>query len=180
MLQANDKASCPCDFSQGFLPEDSITPVDTLPRLDDLKGTDRGDVQTLLKATAVLKLNGATGGYGSPTPRHHSPPHSHSPLRPSSLPAGGLGTSMGLEKAKSLLIVKDGHTFLDLIAKQARTRRADTALVESSCSEREGLSRHANSRAPVGGVGRAQIFGLSHLSSKHIYSSADPTALTPL
>jgi len=31
---------------------------------------------------------------------------------------GGLGTSMGLEKAKSLLPVKDGKTFLDLIAEQ--------------------------------------------------------------
>jgi UDP-N-acetylglucosamine pyrophosphorylase len=31
---------------------------------------------------------------------------------------GGLGTSMGLERAKSLLPVKDGLTFLDLIAKQ--------------------------------------------------------------
>lgn len=31
---------------------------------------------------------------------------------------GGLGTGMGLDKAKSLLPVKDGHTFLDLIARQ--------------------------------------------------------------
>jgi UDP-N-acetylglucosamine pyrophosphorylase len=31
---------------------------------------------------------------------------------------GGLGTSMGLEKAKSLLVVKEGLTFLDLIVKQ--------------------------------------------------------------
>jgi UTP--glucose-1-phosphate uridylyltransferase len=31
---------------------------------------------------------------------------------------GGLGTSMGLEKAKSLLTVKEGKTFLDLIAEQ--------------------------------------------------------------
>ena len=44
--------------------------------------------QSLLEQTAVLKLN------------------------------GGLGTSMGLEKAKSLLPVKDGKTFLDLIAEQ--------------------------------------------------------------
>merc|ERR1719460_1769377 len=42
----------------------------------------------LLKKTAVVKLN------------------------------GGLGTGMGLDKAKSLLPVKDGDTFLDLIAKQ--------------------------------------------------------------
>jgi UDP-N-acetylglucosamine pyrophosphorylase len=31
---------------------------------------------------------------------------------------GGLGTGMGLEKAKSLLELKDGNTFLDLIAQQ--------------------------------------------------------------
>ena len=31
---------------------------------------------------------------------------------------GGLGTSMGLDKAKSLLKVKDEHTFMDLIVKQ--------------------------------------------------------------
>lgn len=31
---------------------------------------------------------------------------------------GGLGTSMGLEKAKSLLTLKDGLTFLDFIARQ--------------------------------------------------------------
>jgi UDP-N-acetylglucosamine pyrophosphorylase len=36
---------------------------------------------------------------------------------------GGLGTSMGLEQAKSLLEVKDGHTFLDLIALQVRHQR---------------------------------------------------------
>lgn len=51
---------------------------------------DPADAAALLSATAVLKLN------------------------------GGLGTSMGLEKAKSLLPVKDGKTFLDLIAEQAR------------------------------------------------------------
>ena len=31
---------------------------------------------------------------------------------------GGLGTSMGMTKAKSLLDVKDGHTFLDVIVRQ--------------------------------------------------------------
>ncbi len=50
-------------------------------------------VQELLSKTAVLKLN------------------------------GGLGTSMGLEKAKSLLVVRDGKTFLDLIAEQVEHTR---------------------------------------------------------
>ena len=50
-------------------------------------------MQALLAKTAVLKLN------------------------------GGLGTSMGLAKAKSLLVVKDGKTFLDLIADQIKYTR---------------------------------------------------------
>merc|ERR1719487_805876 len=36
---------------------------------------------------------------------------------------GGLGTGMGLEKAKSLLPIKDGETFLDFIAKQTMHMR---------------------------------------------------------
>ena len=37
---------------------------------------------------------------------------------------GGLGTSMGMDKAKSLLPVRDGKTFLDLIVAQVRRRAA--------------------------------------------------------
>jgi UTP--glucose-1-phosphate uridylyltransferase len=36
---------------------------------------------------------------------------------------GGLGTSMGLDKAKSAITVKDGMTFLDIILKQAEALR---------------------------------------------------------
>ncbi|EED93174.1 hypothetical protein THAPSDRAFT_262059, partial [Thalassiosira pseudonana CCMP1335] len=38
---------------------------------------------------------------------------------------GGLGTGMGLDKAKSLLEVKNGDTFLDLTAKQVMCMRKD-------------------------------------------------------
>jgi UTP--glucose-1-phosphate uridylyltransferase len=37
---------------------------------------------------------------------------------------GGLGTSMGMDRAKSLLPVRDGRTFLDLIVEQVRAARA--------------------------------------------------------
>jgi UTP--glucose-1-phosphate uridylyltransferase len=37
---------------------------------------------------------------------------------------GGLGTSMGMARAKSLLPVRDGQTFLDLIVTQVRAARA--------------------------------------------------------
>jgi UTP--glucose-1-phosphate uridylyltransferase len=37
---------------------------------------------------------------------------------------GGLGTSMGMDRAKSLLAVREGRSFLDLIAEQVRHARA--------------------------------------------------------
>lgn len=40
---------------------------------------------------------------------------------------GGLGTSMGLDRAKTLLTVRDGLTFLDLIVQQVRHARAEYA-----------------------------------------------------
>lgn len=39
---------------------------------------------------------------------------------------GGLGTSMGLERAKSLLVAKGGHTFLDIIVHQVLALRQQT------------------------------------------------------
>lgn len=39
---------------------------------------------------------------------------------------GGLGTSMGLDRAKSLLDVRDGLTFLDVIARQILALRSET------------------------------------------------------
>ena len=54
----------------------------------------KGEKPALLKETVMVKLN------------------------------GGLGTGMGLEKAKSLLELKDGMTFLDFIAKQVTDMRS--------------------------------------------------------
>lgn len=39
---------------------------------------------------------------------------------------GGLGTSMGMDRAKSLLPVRDGKSFMDLIAEQVRNAREET------------------------------------------------------
>jgi len=72
---------------KGMIGESSISPAADVKKLEDIQKTIKQDT-TLLKKTAVVKLN------------------------------GGLGTGMGLDKAKSLLPVKDGDTFLDLIAKQ--------------------------------------------------------------
>lgn len=63
--------------------------IDPVPQLDKAEDFASNPVDTtLLKETVVLKLN------------------------------GGLGTGMGLDKAKSLLVVKGQDTFLDLTAKQ--------------------------------------------------------------
>lgn len=75
----------------GLIPEDSISPIEQLPTLDDTPTSD--SLEELLAATVIFKLN------------------------------GGLGTSMGLEGAKSLLAVRPGLTFLDVIVRQfLRTR----------------------------------------------------------
>eukprot|EP00928_Gymnodinium_smaydae_P020923 TRINITY_DN180_c0_g1_i3.p1 TRINITY_DN180_c0_g1~~TRINITY_DN180_c0_g1_i3.p1 ORF type:complete len:920 (+),score=241.01 TRINITY_DN180_c0_g1_i3:63-2822(+) len=63
--------------------------------LPDLEHLSVTPEPSLLKSTVVLKLN------------------------------GGLGTGMGLDKAKSLLPVTGSNTFLDLIAKQVGSMRAD-------------------------------------------------------
>src|SRR4051812_40054981 len=68
----------------GMIPENSIQPVTTLPRFEDIARNSRDGA--LLSQSVVIKLN------------------------------GGLGTSMGLEKAKSLLRLKDDLAFLDFIA----------------------------------------------------------------
>jgi UTP--glucose-1-phosphate uridylyltransferase len=47
---------------------------------------------------------------------------------------GGLGTGMGMTKAKSLLEVKDGLTFLDVIARQVSACASGRARACRSCS----------------------------------------------
>jgi len=44
---------------------------------------------------------------------------------------GGLGTSMGLKKAKSLIEVRDGQSFLEIIVKQAERSKVRLALMNS-------------------------------------------------
>lgn len=80
--------------SSGLMGEDSIEPVEELPRVGS---ADEGAFDpALLAQTVVIKLN------------------------------GGLGTGMGLQKAKSLLEVREGLTFLDIIMKQVLHLRAST------------------------------------------------------
>ncbi len=76
----------------GIIQEEEIEPVSSVDSLNDLIAA--GDValegRKLLDKLVVVRLN------------------------------GGLGTTMGLERAKSLLKVKDGYSFNDVIALQLR------------------------------------------------------------
>ncbi len=70
------------------LPETGIEAACAVPEIEDVQIDDAALHAELIPQTVVIKLN------------------------------GGLGTGMGLQMAKSLLEVKGGQTFLDLIAKQ--------------------------------------------------------------
>lgn len=71
-----------------MIPEDDIRPIEALPKLEELPTAEESEARSLLQAAVIIKLN------------------------------GGLGTGMGLQKAKSLLEVRDGLNFLDLTARQ--------------------------------------------------------------
>jgi len=65
---------------------------------------------------------------------------------------GGLGTSMGLTKAKSLLTIKNKKTFLEIIVKQAETCRAKLALMNSFSTHEDtidALSMNKPSEFPL-------------------------------
>ncbi len=72
---------------------------------------------------------------------------------------GGLGTAMGLERAKSLLVVRDGFTFLDLIARQVLALREATGadipllLMNSFRTEKDSLE----ALAPFADLGLAGL-----------------------
>ena len=76
------------DPDAGRLPGDVLEPLPDLPRLDELPEPDAEHARAVLDRLVVVKLN------------------------------GGLGTSMGLSGPKSLLVVKDGKSFLDVVATQ--------------------------------------------------------------
>ena len=65
---------------------------------------------------------------------------------------GGLGTSMGLKTAKSLLIVKNNLSFLDIIVQQAQQSNTRLAIMNSFSTDadtRAALARINPSQAPL-------------------------------
>lgn len=94
----------------GLIPEAAIEPVTDLPHSDDF-GDDLAALgREAMDRTILLKLN------------------------------GGLGTGMGLARAKSLLNIKDGLTFLDVIARQAMHAGVPLVLMDSFVTRDDSLS----------------------------------------
>jgi UDP-N-acetylglucosamine pyrophosphorylase len=75
---------------------------------------------------------------------------------------GGLGTSMGLEKVKSLLEVRPGLTFLDLIVRQVSVLRERTGapvrlLLMNSFATSDDTLGHLEGHAPEGLRGAGEV-----------------------
>jgi UTP--glucose-1-phosphate uridylyltransferase len=94
----------------GLISEADILPVDSLPDTRQFDESMIGAGEAALSKTIVLKLN------------------------------GGLGTSMGLEQAKSLLEVKDGLSFLDITARQVISSGIPMVLMNSFSTQADSLA----------------------------------------
>jgi UTP--glucose-1-phosphate uridylyltransferase len=81
------------DQQAGLLPGEVLEPLADLPRLDELPEPSPGQARDVMDRLVIVKLN------------------------------GGLGTSMGLSGPKSLLEVKPGTSFLDVLARQVLALR---------------------------------------------------------
>jgi UTP--glucose-1-phosphate uridylyltransferase len=98
----------------GLIPEAEIEPVTALPDMEKLPERLVKVGEAALAKTAVIKLN------------------------------GGLGTSMGLEQAKALLPVKQGLSFLDVIARQVQQDGVPLLLMNSFNTEVESIEALAD------------------------------------
>lgn len=94
----------------GMISEADIEPVAELPRAEALEPRLAEIGRAAFPQAALIKLN------------------------------GGLGTSMGMDQAKSLLKVKDGYTFLDIIAHQAIQASVPLVLMNSFATEKDSLA----------------------------------------
>ncbi len=134
----------------GMIGEDTIEPVATLPRLDEL-AVDDAALGEAVRSTVVIRLN------------------------------GGLGTSMGLSRAKSLLPVRGELTFLDLIARQVLALRERFSgaqvplLLMDSFSTRED-SLEALAAYPELAVGDLPLDFLQHRQPKLRTDTLEPVS----
>lgn len=108
--------------STGMIPEKFIQPVDELPASEDFPPEMAAAGRAALPHAILLKLN------------------------------GGLGTSMGLARAKSLLPVKEGFDFLEIIARQVAGSGVPLVLMDSFNTRDDSLAALEGKTAPQGGI----------------------------
>jgi len=135
----------------GMIAEADIAAAKDLPSADALTQPDAARAASLLKQTVLIKLN------------------------------GGLGTGMGLEKAKSLLPVRGEDTFLDLIARQVLRLRGQTGgevplfMLMNSFSTSEDTAAHLAARFPqLGGTETWEL--MQNRVPKVLASTLEPAA----
>jgi UDP-N-acetylglucosamine pyrophosphorylase len=96
---------------EGFILEQNIQPVASLPKIADLSAEEQAHYRAIglanLPKAAVVKGN------------------------------GGLATGMKLDKAKNLMEVKPGVTFLDVIARQTVRDNINLVLMNSDSTDRD-------------------------------------------
>jgi UTP--glucose-1-phosphate uridylyltransferase len=100
----------------GLIPDRDIQPVNDLPDISEVGAAYRSIGGESLTHTALIKLN------------------------------GGLGTSMGMSRAKSLIRVKDGLSFLEIAAQQAAVSRVPLVLMNSFATHADSCTALARSK----------------------------------
>ncbi len=125
----------------GLIHEDAIIPVETLTDAEHLPEHLQDTGRVAVSRTVIIKLN------------------------------GGLGTGMGLTGPKSLLVVKEGLTFLDIIARQTIDVGAPLLLMNSFATDEESLTVLA--RYP-GLRGDLPLSFLQHKQPKVVASDFSP------
>lgn len=116
------------DGETGVIAESELDPVKSVPDSDELAPELADAGRRALERCVMIKLN------------------------------GGLGTSMGLERAKSLLPVKNGLSFLDVLALHARDANVRLVLMNSFSTQSDSLA--ALRSYPE--LGNAQLDFLQH------------------
>jgi UTP--glucose-1-phosphate uridylyltransferase len=126
----------------GLIPESEILPVVSLPDTEAF-GEELAEIgRALLKKAVLIKLN------------------------------GGLGTGMGLDRAKSLLVVKEGLSFLDIIANQAMRAGVPFILMNSFSTRDDSLA--ALEKYPALFEGNLPLDFLQHQAPKIFKSDLSP------
>ena len=136
----------------GGLPGEVLEPLADLPRLEELPEPPPGQAREVLDRLVIVKLN------------------------------GGLGTGMGLSGPKSLLEVKPGASFLDVLARQVlavRERygaRLPLVLMNSAATRDPSLNylrRYDNLRVPGEGHSADQRHDRQYDAARHRHHRAD-------